>query len=220
MVSLLINMGDNGVGVTPSQLFAPIQTTTIKSLSRKAVQDLLAALEAYEDAVNAETGMSAVLLRSWFAGMFLKSLIRARVFSIDLKNLQDCTDDAIRTSLEEVSGRVRSVSVDADFADVKRHVKLDANESDARLRIVVLSASYLELCEKRGWDFLENSQEAAIKHIISVLQPVQLKKRMKDAIQFEKADLQGDYFGFMDYLAEKAEIFEKVLLLRDKFNQG
>ena len=73
--------------------------------------------------------------------------------------------------MEEIAGTSRSVSVESALADVKRNVRLDANKPDARLRILMLSASYLELCEKRGWKFVETSQKAAIKYVISVLQP-------------------------------------------------
>ena len=82
----------------------------------------------------------------------------------------------------------------------------------------MLSASYLELCEKRGWKFIDNAPKAAIKHIISVLQPPRLRTRMEDALQLERADLKDDYFGFMEFLGEKAEIFEEVQPLREYLN--
>ncbi len=208
-------MGDVSNVIATAQLFAPIQPPKIKSISRKSVQDFLAAREAYVDAVSVQPGVQPVPLRSCFAGVFLKSLIRARVFGAAVKTLHQCTDTIIMAKLEEISGTVRTVSVEAAHADLKRHGRLDPNEPDARLRVTMLSASYLELCEKRGWEFLENSQEAAVRHIVSVLQPAQLKKRMQDALQLEKAELKGDYFGFMEYLADKAEIFEEVLPLHD-----
>ena len=87
-------------------------------------------------------------------------------------------------------------------------------EADARLRILMLTASYLEICERRGWKFVETSPKAAIKHIISVLQAPGLKTRMIDSLQLERADLKNDYFGFMDLLSQEAEIFEEVKPLK------
>lgn len=208
-------MSDAGnVGGT-AHLFAPIQAPKIKSIARKAVQSFLADREAYEDAISGQVGLVAVSYRSCFAATYLKSLIRARVFGAEIKKVAELTDEIIKDKLDEIAGTSRSVSVESALADVKRNVKLDANEPDARLRILMLSASYLELCEKRGWNFIETSQKAAIKHIISVLRPAGLKQRMQDALELEKADLKHDYFGFMDFLAEKAEIFEEVQPLRD-----
>ena len=37
---------------------------------------------------------------------------------------------------------------------------------------------------------------------------------MQHALQLERADLENDQFGFMDFLAEKAEVFETVQTLR------
>lgn len=55
--------------------------------------------------------------------------------------------------------------------DVKRNFRLDASEPDARLRILMLQTSYIELCEKRGWKFYETAQKSAVRHLITVLQP-------------------------------------------------
>ena len=41
---------------------------------------------------------------------------------------------------------------------------------------------------------------------------------MKDALQPERADLKEDNFGFVDFLAEKEEIFEEVIPLREHLN--
>ena len=195
-------------------LFAPIVAPRIKSISREAVLAFQAAREAYEDACSSQPGMKAVSYRSCFNPIFLKSLIRARAFGSDVKNVGDLTDEKIKSKLEDVSGCTRTVSVESTLNDVKAHVRLDVNEPDARLRILMLSASYLELCERRGWKFVETSPKAAIKHIISVLQPPGLKTRMIDSLQLERADLKNDYFGFMDFLSQKAQIFEEVQPLK------
>ena len=195
-------------------LFAPIAAPRIKSISRKAVLEFQAAREAYEDACSSQPGMKPVSYRSCFNAIFLKSLIRARAFGSDVKDIGDLTDEKIKSKLEEISGCTQTVSVESALNEVKTHVRLDVNEPDARLRILMLSASYLELCERRGWRFVETSPKAAIKHIISVLQPPGLKTRMIDSLQLERADLKNNYFGFMEFLAEKAEIFEEVQPLK------
>lgn len=98
---------------------------------------------------------------------------------------------------------------------MKRNVKLDANEPDAGSRIIILSASYLYIWEKKSWKFIDTIPKAAIKYIISVLKPPRLKSRIEDALQLERSDLKSDYFGFMEFLADKAAIFEEVQPLRE-----
>ncbi len=56
---------------------------------------------------------------------------------------------------------------DDALADVKRNVRLDVSEPDARLRILMLQTSYLELCERRGWTFVEKALKAAIISVLS-----------------------------------------------------
>lgn len=201
-------------------MFAPIQAPRIKSFTRKAVQTFLAEREAYEDAVDAQPGVKAVSYRSCFQASFLSSLVKSRMFGSEVKVLSDLTDDILKAKLQQIAGRSRTVSVEQAFADVKRNVRMDASEPDARLRVMILSASYIELCEKRGWEFVEKAPKAAIKHIISIVQPPRLKTRMEDALQLERSDLKYDYFGFMEYLAEKAEIFEEVTPLREFRKSG
>lgn len=93
---------------------------------------------------------------------------------------------------------------------------LDSNDTDSLFRISLLLASYLELCEKRGLKFVENSQQkTAIQHIIHVLQPPTMKTRKECTLQLERADINDDYFAFVDFLAEKAVIFEEVIPLRE-----
>ncbi len=78
----------------------------------------------------------------------------------------------------------------------------------------MLQTSYPELCERRGWTFVEKAPKAAIKHLVAVLQPPVLKSRDEDALRLEKNDLKDDFFGFADFLADEAEVCEKYHPLR------
>ena len=114
----------------------------------------------------------------------------------------------------------KTVSAEEALADVKRNGRLDSSEPDARLRVMMMSASYLELCDKGGWKFVEKAPKAAIKQSISVLQPMRLKERIEDALELEQSDLEDKYFEFMDFRSEKAVIFEEVHPLRDYRKQN
>ncbi len=70
----------------------------------------------------------------------------------------------------------------------------------------MLQTSYLELCERRGWTFVEKAPEAAIKHVVAVLQPPAFKSRVQEALRLEKNDLKDDFFSFADFLADEAEV--------------
>lgn len=80
------------------------------------------------------------------------------------------------------------------MADVTHNVRLDSSEWNTRLRIMMLQASYVSLCEQRGWNFVENAQKVAVKRLFAVLKPRIVKKRIEDALQLEKNDMKYDFF--------------------------
>ena len=203
---------------TSGTLFAPIQAPRLKSISRKAIQSFLAERMQYEAAVQAQPGINAISWAGCFDAIFLRSLIRARIFGAEVKDVTDLTDSLIKSKLEELSGTSKSTSYEEALADVKRNCRLDSSEPDARIRILMLQTSYIELCERRGWKFYENAQKAAIKQICSVLQPPELKTRVQDAIKLEKYYLEDDFFGFMEYLQEEAAICERFKPLRSSIS--
>ena len=207
--------GNNPPAGASAHLFAPISAPRITSISRRAIQDFLADREAYEDAISAQPGLMAVSWRSCFPASFLRSLVRARIFRKNISDVTDLTDELIKEKLTTFAAGTKTVSADEALADVKRNVRLDATEPDARMRIMMLSASYLELCDKRGWNFIDTAPKAAVKHIVSVLQPPKLKQRIEDALELEQSALEDKYFDFIEFLTEKAIVFEEVFPLRE-----
>lgn len=128
--------------------------------------------------------------------------------------MANLTDEVIKDKLISLSSGSRTASADPAMADVKRNVSLDASEPDAWLRIMMLSASYLELCDKRGCNFVEKAPKAAVKHFISVLQPPKLKQRVEDALQLEESYLEEKCFECVEFVANKAVICEEFAPLQ------
>ncbi len=100
------------------------------------------------------------------------------MFGQGYTDVNDLADDIIKNRLCNLVGGSKPVSFDDTLADVKRNIRLDISEPDAHLRILMLKTSYLELCERRGWNLVEKISEAAIKHLVAVLQPQALKSRV------------------------------------------
>lgn len=73
-------------------------------------------------------------------------------------------------------------------------MKQDTFEFDARLRILMLQTVYVELCERRRWNFVEKVPKAAVKHMVSVLKPLALKARIEDALQLKKHEIKRRLF--------------------------
>lgn len=48
-----------------------------------------------------------------------------------------------------------------------------------------------------------------------MLQPPRLKARVENALQLERSDIKNNNYGFLNFSAEKAEIFEDVQPLHE-----
>ena len=199
----------------PSHLFAPVQAPKLTNISRRAIQDFLADREQYETAIKAQPGLSPIPWAGCFDALFLRSLVRARAFGAQYKSVDELNDAVIKAKLESLSSTTKHVSFDEAMADVVRNVKIDASEADARLRVLMLQTSYISLCDRRGWNFIDKAQKAAVKHLTAVLEPPQLKSRVEDALRLEESDLKDDFFGFVEFLANEAEVCERFQPLRD-----
>ncbi len=135
----------------------------------------------------AQPGLTPISWAGSIDAIFLRSLLRARIFVQGYTDVNDLTDDVIKNRLCYFVEGSKPVSFDDALADVKRNVRLDFSEPDARLRILMLQTSYLDLCERRGWNFVENAPKAAIKNIFAVLQPPALTSRIKNAPRLERS---------------------------------
>ncbi len=145
---------------------------------------------------------------SIYAILFL-SLIRTRVFHQAYSEVNDLRDDAIKNHLCYLVGGSKPLSFDDALANVQPGVCLDISEPDARLRVLMLQANYLECCERLGLAFDEKATKAAIEHLVAVLQPQALKARVGDAVRIEKNDLKDYFFGSAGFTADEAKICEK-----------
>ncbi len=89
---------------------------------------------------------------------FLRSLIRALIFVQCYTDVNLLTDVVINKRLCNVVRVSKPVLFDDAPSDVKRNVCLLFSEPDARLRMLILKKSYLELCQRRGWTLVEISE--------------------------------------------------------------
>lgn len=102
------------------------------------------------------------------------------------------TDAIIKAKIQDIIGSCKSISLETALTNVKYNVKQDPNEPDVRLRIIMLSASYIENCEKLGWKFIDTEPKSFFKRITSVLQTPRLKSWVENALKLEKSGFESD----------------------------
>ncbi len=198
---------------TSANLFAPVQAPRLKCISRKEIKRFLAGRSHYKYAAAAQPGPGPISWAGSIEPIFLQSLLFTRDFGEGFNYAVDLTDNVIKAKFTEFPSGSKP---DEALADVKRNVRLDNAEPDARVRILILQASYMEHCKRCGWDFVDNAPKSSIKHIFAVLQPPALKSGLEDALRLKKNHFKNDFFGFSAYLAEEAAICESFHQLRPR----
>lgn len=118
---------------TSAQLFAFVQAPRLKAVASKAIQNFLAERTQYQATAAAQPSINALSWAGCFDAIFLRSLIRARVFGADVKETKDLTDEIICNRLLELSGVSRSVSFEEALCKVKRNCRLNSLEPDIKL---------------------------------------------------------------------------------------
>ncbi len=81
---------------TSASLFAPIQAPRLSSILRKAMQHFLAELAHYESAMSAQPRLRPSPGADSIDAIFLRSLLRARIFGQGYSDVNDLTDDVIK----------------------------------------------------------------------------------------------------------------------------
>lgn len=136
------------------------------------------------------------------------------MFGAEESDVSELTNELIRAKLEVFSAATSAAFIEEALADVSKNFRLETSGPDASLRIVTLSAFYLQLCEKRRWKFVEKALKAAMKHIILMLQPLCLMRQVENVSELEQSELKDRNFEFTEILFEKALIFQEVYPLR------
>lgn len=88
-------------------LFTTVQAPRLTAIYQKVVKTFLAESDSYEAAVAAQPGINAYTYRMHFNSIFLRSLVQARVFTKDTKDISELKDVIIKKKLLELSSGIR-----------------------------------------------------------------------------------------------------------------
>lgn len=126
-------------------------------------------------------------------------------------DVKDLSDDQLRTYLENEAVDSSTIVTATYLQMVQKHVRMDMTIKSAKERMKLLFTAYKSLLRQNGMSWVTSKNpKAAIRQVISVVKPVQLKTRLEQDIAFSKADLKDDFPGFMKHVLELSEAFEKL----------
>ena len=127
-------------------------------------------------------------------------------------DVKELTDGQLRDYLDKEASDSATVVTENDLAQmVQRYVRMDMSVKSAHSRMKLLFMGYKSLLRQNGMGWVvDKNPKAAVRHIISVVKPAQLKTRLEQDIGFSKADLKSDFKGFMQHALELSVAFEKL----------
>jgi hypothetical protein len=103
--------------------------------------------------------------------------------------------------MKKLLGEVSKLTTTDDIAAmVQRKVRTNMQEKDSTMRIDQLVSDYLTPSREQGWTLVKDHPKLAIKHLLSVFKPAQLKEVCENDLQLDQVALRKDFYGFLKHL--------------------
>jgi hypothetical protein len=77
-------------------------------------------------------------------------------------------------------------------------------EKDSSTRVNQLVSAYLTLSREQGWTLVKDQPKLAIKHLLSVVKPAQLKEECETDLLLDRIVLRKDFYSFVKHLRKTA----------------
>jgi hypothetical protein len=111
----------------------------------------------------------------------------------------------IEAWMKQSLGEVAKLTTPDDIAAmVQRKIRTNMQEKDSSMHINQLVSDYLNLSREQGWTLVKDQPMLAIKHLLSVVKPAQLKEICENDLQLDQVALRKDFFGFVKHLRKPA----------------
>jgi hypothetical protein len=110
-------------------------------------------------------------------------------------------DADIEACMKKLLGEVSKLTTTDDIAaTVQRKVRTNMQEKDSSMRSNQLLSDYLTLSREQGWTLVKDQPKLAIKHLLSVVKPPQLKEVCENDLLLDQVALRKDFYGFVKHL--------------------
>jgi hypothetical protein len=95
-------------------------------------------------------------------------------------------DADLEAWMKKSLGEIAKLTTTDDIADmVQRMVRTNMQEKDSTMRINQLVSDYLTLRREQGCTLVKDQPKLAIKHLLSVVKPAQLKEVCENDLQLD-----------------------------------
>jgi hypothetical protein len=128
-----------------------------------------------------------------------------------LEEIEGCddVDKVINANLEawmkKSLGEVAKLTTTDDIASmVLRKIRTNMQNKDSCMRVNQLVSDYLTLSREQGWTLVKDQPKLAIKHLLSVVKPAQLKEVCEKDLLRDQIELRKDFYGFVKHIRKTA----------------
>lgn len=97
--------------------------------------------------------------RSCFDADYLESLIIVEAFGEEIDDISLCTAEILNAELKGIVDEVQYVDNVKALSEVKKHIRLKADEDNNRTRMLMVNEAYLNSCKNRGLSFYKDAQK-------------------------------------------------------------
>jgi hypothetical protein len=115
------------------------------------------------------------------------------------------TDANLEAWMKKSLGEIPKLTTTDDIASmVLRKIRITMQEKDSSMRVNQLVSDYLALSREQGWKLVKDQPKLAIKHLLSVVKPAQLKEVCENDFLLDQIELRKDIYGFVKHLRKSA----------------
>jgi hypothetical protein len=169
-----------------------IEYPVLRKLGKHSIRRFLKDRAAYVREIKERTNQEdenigkPVSLSFSIDSSILERLVDLRQFGPNMDSVDKITEDVLQKRLDAHREVMKdTLSAGQMQSIVTKNLRINMLEKDVEQRIIVLFADYSSLMRTNGLSWvIEQNPKVSIGHIVGVLKPIALQKRLHDYLEF------------------------------------
>jgi hypothetical protein len=208
--------GGNSIVHRGTTFFQPIQAPVLKKQGVEAVRCLDLARRRYLEQIKERksqpggSDLQAMPLRLGIDPEVFDGQIFLKIYGPTVTNPEAVTDTLVQKWIDTVLSARAASMTKSDLDDEVKKLHMDMQVKDAAQLVVQFFITYHALLRRYNLqEFVKDHHKDAVVHIVSRLQPAELKSRVSSDLEFDRKTLKKEVFEFFEYCKSEAASCER-----------